>query len=185
MDILQTIRNRRSIRQFKDKKISDDILHKVLEAARWAPSAVNRQPWNFIVIKKESIKKKLSGKLFSAFISRAPIVIAICAKIKKSKWAVIDCSLAAQNIMLEAHSLGLGTCFVGAFNEQKVKDILRIPKGIKVIGLITLGYPTEKKRKGIRLELDSIVSFNTYQNQKGNFFDKGLTSFVKKKISSK
>jgi nitroreductase len=183
-DILELIKTRRSVRQYKDKEVSEDDLLKVLEAGRWAPSAVNRQPWHFVVVKDKSIRDQLSKSPFAEQISQAPISFVVCADESRSRWAQIDCALAIENIMLEAHSLGLGTCYVGGFNEERVKEILEIPERWKPIGIITLGYPKKVKKSSIRLPLEEISSENTFK-RKGSvsgILKKGAVSFVGKVI---
>ncbi|MBN2015815.1 nitroreductase family protein [Candidatus Dojkabacteria bacterium] len=181
-DILNIIKARRSIRKYKNKQVSQDLINRVLEAARWAPSAVNRQSWHFIVVNDPCIKKDLANKPFSGPVQNAPAVTVVCVDESKDRWAVINGSLASQNIMLEAYSLGLGTCFVGAFDESRVKSVLNIPKEIKVLGLIALGYPDEEPKVPPRKDLENISSLNKYSSDKSSILQSGILSFVSKQV---
>ena len=130
MSLDDVILSRRSIRKYDDKDVPTDVLGKIMEAGRQSPSAANRQPYHFIVVSDSEIKNKLPG-LFSGFLKNAPIVIVGCANPKAlltGKWAVVDTTIALENMVLAAWSLGVGSCWIGAFNEQKVKDKLQIPE---------------------------------------------------------
>ncbi len=169
-DILNIIKTRRSIRRYKSQDVPEDHFDRILEAARWSPSAINKQPWRFIVIRDKETKKKLGNYakfyfLINRFISDAPVIIVVCVEDKAYKWALLDCAMASQNIMLEAHSLGLGSCFIGVFDEHKIKQILRLPDKMGIIALITIGYPDGQVETPPRLELDEIVFYDVY-NQK-------------------
>ena len=150
MSLVDVILSRRSIRQYDDKDIPKDVLDKILEAGRQSPSAANRQPYQFVVVTDSEIKKELSG-LVSGFLKNAPVVLVGCANTKAlltGKWAVIDTTIALENMVLAAWSLGVGSCWIGAFNEQKVKNALQIPEKWKVVALISLGYPAENPETG-------------------------------------
>jgi nitroreductase len=185
MDIHKIIKSRRSIRNFTDKKVTDEDLDTILEAARWAPSAVNRQPWHFVVVKDKILREKIGSGPFAKHVREAPVTIVICADIKKSRWAVIDCSLAAQNIMLQAHALGLGTCFVGSFSEKNVKKVLSIPDSYKIIGLFPLGYPQSTDQSSIRVNVTDIFSVDSFNKKKSIISNtkKGAASFITKSLS--
>jgi nitroreductase len=151
MSLYDIILSRRSVRRYEEKEIPKDVLEKIIEAGRQSPSAANRQPYRFIIVDDSELKKELPGR-FSRFLKKAPLVIVGCANIKAlltGKWATIDTTIALENMMIAAWSLGLGSCWIGSFNEQKVKDLLKIPKDWKVVALISLGYPAEtpKARK--------------------------------------
>lgn len=116
-----------------------------LEAARLAPSAGNVQPWHFIVVTDASKREKLAESMFVRFLREAPVVVVDCGDQKASpKWFMVDVAIAMQNMVLTATSEGLGTCWVGIFNEDKVKELLKIPKKFRVVALLALGYPKEK-----------------------------------------
>lgn len=178
-NVLNIIKTRRSVRRYKSQEVPEECLNKILEAARWSPSAVNRQPWRFIVVRDKEIRKKLGDSARFYFVvnrqvSDAPVIIAVCAKDKEYKWAAMDCAMASQNIMLEAHSLGLGSCFIGGFDEGKVKEILGLPDKMKVFALITLGYPDGEVETPPRLEIDEIVFHNVYEQKDKSFGVKNI-----------
>ncbi len=167
MNIWEAIKKRRSVRSYQTKPIPEKIIYQLIDAARWGPSGANLQPWKFIAITDPEIKKEI-GKYARFFfiksyhIAEAPLVIAVLADLNKSKWAVIDSSMAAQNLMLAAHSLGLGSCFVGYFAEEKIKKVLAIPANFKVVGLITVGFPAEKPSIPKRLDVKEILFFDKF-----------------------
>jgi len=182
-DILEIIKNRRSVRSYKNEIIKEDELERILEAARWAPSAINKQPWQFIVIKDKNILNQLGGQFFSKHLKEAAVVIVVLTDEPDNKWATIDCSLASENLMLEASSLGIGSCFVGSFKEKKLRNLLNIPNECKIIGLITLGYPKEDQKAPLKKDLKDIISVNKYQKHKQNIFKSGIASIIKEKLS--
>lgn len=164
MSLVDVILSRRSIRQYDDKDIPKDVLDKILEAGRQSPSAANRQPYQFVVVTESEIKKELSG-LVSGFLKNAPVVIVGCANTKAlltGKWAVIDTTIALENMVLAAWSLGVGSCWIGAFNEQKVKNAVQIPEKWKVVALISLGYPAENPESRKKKEKSKLFSFNRF-----------------------
>lgn len=154
MDILSIIKERRSIRKFKNQEVTDDIVEKLVEAAIWAPSAGNIQPWEFIIITEPETKKNLSNAAYKqTFIEQAPVTIVVCANEERSYqrygtrgktlYCLQDTAAAIQNIHLTARSIGLGTCWVGAFDEEEVAKIIKTPPAIRPIAIIPIGYPDE------------------------------------------
>ncbi|MFX1308063.1 MAG: nitroreductase family protein [Promethearchaeota archaeon] len=139
---LKFLKGRRSIRSFQDKPIKEKELEMILEAGRWTPSASNRQPWEFIVIKNKQTLLKLAKSLsYGRFMKEVPIAIAIVAKIKTSpKWYLIDTSLVSMNMMLMAWSLGIGTCWIGAMNREKAKDIIGLGENDHLLTVLPFGY---------------------------------------------
>jgi nitroreductase len=136
LSLLDVILSRRSIRKYEDKEIPQDILLQVLEAGRQAPSAVNRQPIRFVVVTDTEAKNELSKSLFAKHIKNAPMVIVGCADEKSlltGKWAVVDTTIALQNIVIAAWTFGIGSCWIGSFSEEKVKELLKIPDKWKVV----------------------------------------------------
>ncbi|MBY8981952.1 MAG: nitroreductase family protein, partial [Candidatus Lokiarchaeota archaeon] len=153
---LKFLKERRSIRSFQDKMISNNEIDMILEAGQWTPSASNRQPWQFIIIKKKDIIIKLSELArYGRFIKEAPIVIAIVGKPHENpNWYVQDTSLASMNMMLMAWSLNIGTCWIGSLNREKAKEILGIKKENFLLTILPLGYikgdiPYPTQRKGL------------------------------------
>ncbi len=155
-EFLKFLKERRSIRAYLDKMISDDEIEMILEAGRWSPSASNKQPWEFIVIKdREFIIKVAKAASYGRFIKEAPVLIAIIGKTRISpKWYIIDTSLVTMNMMLMAWSLGIGTCWIGAMNREKARQILELKDSDYVATILPFGYikgniplPTSRKSK--------------------------------------
>ncbi len=150
MDIFEAIKKRKSIRSYKHKEVEEDKIKKIMDFARLAPSASNRQEWRFIVVKDKDKRKALSKAAKNqSFVEEAPVVIACCAETDNHVMACgqlcypIDVAIAIDHIALCAVSLGLGTCWVGAFYEDEAKMILSVPEEIRIVELITLGYPED------------------------------------------
>lgn len=170
MDIFEAIKTRRSIRVYKKHRVPEDLILKVIDAARYAPSGANLQPWKFIVVTDPEMRKKIgAGARFyfikSHHVSEAPCLIVCLADLKKSKWAIIDTSMACQNLMLAAHASGLATCFIGIFDEEQVKKELEIPDNYKVIGLITLGFAAQNERMPARIPLKKIIYWERFGSE--------------------
>ena len=187
MEVLEAIKTRRSIRRYKTIPVDDKTIKLVLEAARWAPSWANTQCWRFIVVRDSEIKDRLADTLIAVSADRpnraaeairnAPVAIVACAELGKSgyharepkelvtdkgDWFMYDVALAMQNLTLAAHSLGLGTVHIGAFDAKKVADILGVPKGFCVVSMTPLGYPDEEPPVRPRKELSEIVFYDKY-----------------------
>ena len=180
MDVFEAILKRHSIRAYSQNPIPKDKLEKILEAARLAPSAANIQPWHFIVVTDQQKRKKLSeGGIFARFLSETPVVIVGCGDRKASpRWYMIDTAIAMQNMVLAATSEGLGTCWVGSFKEEQVKELLKIPENFSIIALLAIGYPLEKWDLASKVlhffrkkkSLEKITSLEEF----GNKFCKGI-----------
>jgi nitroreductase len=140
--LLDFIKQRRSIRAFEKSEITEDDIEMILEAGRWAPSASNRQPWEFIVIKdKEILKEIASSAMYGNFVKRAPLAIAIVGKKSISpNWYIIDTSLVSMNMMLIAWALGIGTCWIGSMDRKKAKDILKLNEDDYLLTILPFGY---------------------------------------------
>jgi nitroreductase len=165
MSLVDTVLSRRSIRHYEQKEIPKDVLEKILEAGRQAPSAANRQPWNFIVLTDSEIKKELSKGLFSRFIKDAPVTIVGCAHrdLIAGKWSIISTTIALQNMVVAAWAMGIGSCWIGDFNQEKVKKLLVIPERWGVVALVSFGYPAEKPQPRKKKPFEEIVSFNSFR----------------------
>jgi nitroreductase len=151
MEFIDVINNRRSVRGYNDKTVEVEKLEQVLECARWAPSWANKQCWSFIVIKdRDTIEAISKSALVNKWLSKAPSIIVACADPNLSgshnnmDYFLVDVSIAMEHLVLAAANLGLGTCWIGAFDENKVKKILNIPGNIRVVALTPIGYPAEK-----------------------------------------
>ena len=153
MDFSEVVVKRRSIRKFRGDVVPDEVLDRVLEAGRWAPSAGNSQPWHFIVVKNREKREALAkGGRYAKFLAESPVAIVGCGDQKASpNWYAVDVAIAMQNMVLTATAEGLGTCWVGSFSEERVKSLLKIPERYRVVALLALGYRREK------LELTSKV----------------------------
>jgi len=160
-DLLKVIYGRRSIRKYERKPMPDEVLKLILEAGRLAPSARNRQPWYFVVVRKPELKKKLIFSSWNSFIEDASAVIVGCGDARE-KWAVVDVSIALQNMVIAAEALGLGSCWIGHFVEEEVKRALKIPDHLKVVAMITIGYPAEKPEQPPKKSLEEIVRYETF-----------------------
>lgn len=160
MTVIEAVRLRKSVRSWADKPVEEEKLRAVLEAARLAPSASNRQEWRFVVVRDAERRKKLAKAARNqTFVGDAPVVIAACAETDDHEMACgqksypIDVAIALDHLTLAAAELGLGTCWIGAFSEPEAKKVLGIPEEIRVVELMPLGYPAdpsvkEKSRKG-------------------------------------
>ena len=169
-----TIRARRSVRVYRDDPVPRDMIERVLDSARRAPTAVNRQPWHFIVVTERERRSALArttgvgGVVSQPHVAKAPILIALCGDERRSSWYLHDCCLASENLILTATALGLGTCWIGAFDEARAAQILGLPEGIRLVGLITMGYPEDsKKRPTPRLPLESVVHWEEFRPEEG------------------
>ena len=168
MDVLEAIKTRRSIRAFTQGGIPDGEIIKILDAARWAPSAGNIQPWIFVVIKNSEAKRRLSeAALNQFFIEDASTVVVVCADQERSRriygrrgadlYCIQDTAAATQNILLAAHALGLGACWVGAFDENDVRLIIKAPREIRPVAIVPIGYPAERPRSIFKRPLSEVV----------------------------
>ena len=187
MEVLEAIKTRRSIRQYKTDPVDDKTIGLVLEAARWAPSWANTQCRRFIVVRDSSTKVELANALIEVergdtlvdnpsigAIKSAPVVIVACAELGKSgyydgepatdkgDWYMFDVALAMQNLVLAAHSLGLGTVHNGLFDARKAASILGVPEGFCVVEMTPLGYPDREPKPRPRKELSEIVFYDRY-----------------------
>ncbi len=141
-EFLKFLKERRSIRTYFDKMISDEEVEMILEAGRWTPSASNKQPWEFLTIKNKEILKEISkSAIYGKHIKRAPLAIAIIGKIKENPdYYIIDTSLVSMNMMLMAWALGIGTCWIGALDRNAVKKILGLKENDYLLTVLPMGY---------------------------------------------
>lgn len=177
MDVFEAIRNRCSVRQFKPEVISDEILRKILEAARWAPSPFNTQPWEFIIIKdKETLKAISKFARYSGYLAAAPMAIAVIVPPVNEKFSWTEstgepkfaASMAVQCMLLAAWDLGVGTCWV-SIESDKVREILEIPRTHFVLTVIPVGYPEimpPKHEENLRKKLEDMIFFEKYGKKK-------------------
>lgn len=166
-EVLSAIKNRRSVRSYKSAKVERRTIGQILEAASWAPSGNNLQPWKFVVITNETVISELADlTVFGNWVRTAPCLIAVYYEQSKIDNSIFDAEMkhaqaigaAIQNILLAAHSVGLGTCWIGEIlkNQDRVNDLLVIPQDLKLMAVITLGYPG-KAAKSRRKSLDENI----------------------------
>lgn len=169
MELFDAIRTRRSVRKFQEKDVEESKLQELFEAVRMAPSWANMQCWSFVVVREKAAKEQISELSYveSFFapkgykvnpakkaLAEAPVVIVACADPSRSgvlwdqTYYMTDMGIACQNLWLAARGLGLGTVFVGVFDEQRLKEMLNIPDSIRIVGLFPVGYPLEEKKEG-------------------------------------
>ena len=170
MEVHEAIKNRRSIRKYKDREISSQLINELLEAARLAPSAYNAQPWKFLVVNDKKIINELRENkiFFQDFVYNSPVIIICCADIDSypvrakdnfalRELAIGDLAFASENLILQATELGLGTCYIGLFDKEKIKKILNIPEKYIVKYAIIAGYSDEEPKPTPRKSLDDIT----------------------------
>jgi len=170
MTVEEAIRKRQSVRSYSDRPVDRKIINQLLESARLAPSAGNRQEWRFVVVTDREKRKKLAkAAAGQSFVEEAPVVIVCCAETDYHKMRsgyecyLFDVAIAIDHITLRAVELGLGSCWIGAFYEEEVKKILGIPDSIRVVELLAVGYPEvieEKIKK--RFDLEDIAYFEEW-----------------------
>jgi nitroreductase len=169
MTVLEAIQKRRSIRKYSERPIEEDKLLRVLEAARLSPSASNQQNWKFVVVRDPDKRAMLmDAALQQLFVGQAPVIIAACSTKPQGMMTcgqpryTVDLSIATAYMILEAAEMGLGTCWLGRFDENKVKSILGIPEEIRVVTMFPLGYPDESPPPRSRKKLADIVCYDQY-----------------------
>ncbi len=184
METLEAIKTRRSIRKFSDQPVEPEKLQTVLEAVQQAPSWSNRQCWSLVVVQDQEVRTRISElsfveSFFATYgyksnpaqkgLAQAPVVLVACADPQQSgdlrgeQYYMADLGIATQNLMLAAHDLGLGTVFVGVFDEEQLKALLGVPPNIRIVGLFPLGYPaTEVKGGPPRKPLSEFVHYGTW-----------------------
>ncbi len=146
MEVFEAIRKRHSVRAYRPSRVPKEKLERILEAGRLAPSAGNIQPWHFIVVTDQQKRNKLSKGRYAKFLRESPVVLVGCGDKRASpNWYVVDTTIAMQNMVLTATGEGLGTCWIGSFNENQVKELLSIPQRFTVIALLALGYSRKKR----------------------------------------
>jgi nitroreductase len=171
MEYYDVILARKSVRKYDPEPIPEKTLKKILEAGRIAPSAKNIQPWRFIVVKDPQMKKKVAEACNNQlFMADADVIVVGCALEKIAYGRMgghlnsypIDLAIALDHMILAATSEGLGTCWIGAFSEEKVKEVLAVPDDVRVVALTPIGYPAERAKERPRKELKEIVSYDRY-----------------------
>jgi nitroreductase len=171
--LLSLLRSRRSIRRYLPDPVPPDLLDQVLEAGRWAASASNRQPWAFVVVQDAEIRAALAQHAAFYFIrwaqvSEAPTLIVLCGDRGNPAYQRFlheDLGLAGGQMMLQAHALGLATCWVGGVDRKAMATILKLPPEVELVALLTLGYPAEDPPPPARKPLAEFVHHDVYGNR--------------------
>jgi nitroreductase len=171
--LLALLKGRRSIRRYRPDPVPDEMVEQLLEAGRWAPSASNRQPWAFIVIRDETIRRQVAQHAAYYFIrwahvGEAPLLIVLCGDGQNRiyrRFLHEDVGLAGGQIMLQAKALGLGSCWIGALDRKAIADILKVPEHMEIVGLLTVGFPAEDPPPPPRKPLAEIVHYDVYGNR--------------------
>jgi nitroreductase len=179
--LLSLMKSRRSIRQYQDREVPDNVIEQILEAGRWAPSASNRQPWHFIVIRQPEIQQAVSEHAAYFFIrwahvEDAPVIIALCGNAGTPIYRQFlheDIGIAGTQMMLQAAALGLGTCWIGGLDREAIGDVLKLPDGVELVGLLTLGYPDESPDPPARKPLAKITHYEVFGNRKAGEAEAG------------
>ena len=171
MKFIELAENRKSIRGYKPDPVSEALLNEVLEAGRLAPSAKNLQPFHFIVVREPSKLDELAAAYPAPFLREAPVVIVICTESSKGwtrdrhdgkNYCEVDAAIATDHMTLAAADLGLGTCWIAAFDPVKVTDSMGLPEGVVPTVLLTLGWPSEGGRDKNRKPLDELVRYEQW-----------------------
>jgi len=170
MKIIEEILDRRSIREYSQKAVEPEKLARILEAARMAPTARNQQDWKLILVKKPDIKDKLveSASPQQQFLKGAPIIIAACAV--KPTYVMrcghpaflIDLAIVLEHVALQAVREGLGTCWIGSFDEKRAKLVLGIPQEVRIVELMSLGYPENIPPARKRKPIDDLIGWDSW-----------------------
>ncbi|MDY6971584.1 MAG: nitroreductase family protein [Thermodesulfobacteriota bacterium] len=178
-DLKSIIKERRSIRDFQEKEVPDELLQQILECVRWAPSWANTQCWEVIVLKARAGKERLRETLpemnpARSAVMQAPVVLALCGKLETSgyykdkvttkfgDWFMFDLGIATQTICLSAHDLGLATVIVGLFDHNRARDILKVSQGHELVALIPLGYAAKDSASPKRREVGEFTHYETF-----------------------
>jgi nitroreductase len=170
--LLALIRSRRSVRRYLPDRVPDEVLQQILEAGRWAPSANNQQPWAFVVVQDEQVRKQVAQHATyylarHARVDEAPVLIVMCSQVRSRTprtTARGDVSMAGMQMMLQAKALGVGTCWVDGLERDEISKILRIPEYLQIVGLMTVGFPAETPPETPRKPLFEIVHYDLYES---------------------
>ncbi len=178
-EVLQAIKERRSIRKFEDKPVPEEVQQQLLEAVRWAPSWANTQCWELVVVNDAAQREKLQatmgkGNPATKAIVSAPLLIVLCGKLKEAgyykgqvttkfgDWFLYDLGIAGQNLHLACHALGLGTVPVGLFDQDAAAKVLGVPEGFEVVAMFPIGYPAQEPKPPKRKEVKDFVHYDRW-----------------------
>jgi len=173
MELFDAIYGRKCYRKYLDKAVEPEKIEQIIKAAAQAPSAGNLQPWDFIVTHKKELKEEIMKIARNQkFVLEAPVLITVCANTKESSsvygnrgkelYCIQDTAAAMQNILLSVYAIGLGACWVGEFDEKKLRGILKIPEFIRPVAIISIGYPAEDSEKPQRDDWQGFTHQETF-----------------------
>ena len=165
MSCVDKLLTRRSIRKYKADPIPKEIMENILEAGRQSPSAINKQPWHFIVVTDQKLKDKLGGGLFNRMLKNSAFAIVGCympGNIFTNKYAPTDTAIAMQSMVLAAHLQGIGSCWLGDYNENNVRKLFKIPDNVKILAVIAFGYPDEEPKLKKKKKTEEIMHYNKW-----------------------
>jgi nitroreductase len=200
MEVFDCIKSRRSIRKFMDVEVGMEKLGLIIEAGKAAPSAGNLQNWKFILVTHKDAKDKLAEAAFQQYwIASAPAVIVVCAEIEKIEhyygirgeklYAIQNCAAATQNMLLMAHNLGLGSCWVSAFDENMVARVVGTPANVRPQILLPVGFPDEEVPEPMEYTLDNVTYLERWINRIKDFpifiHDYEIVGRLKEKLDNK
>jgi nitroreductase len=173
MNTLECIKTRRSIRKYNETPVGEDVLFKIIEAATHAPSSRNAQNWEFVIVRNETTKKRLAEACYQKeMVEQAPVAIVVCSDNNKLEaygergrnlFSIQNTAVAAQNLMLAAWEMGIGSCWIGGFDEIGVANAVILPSHVRPLMIIILGYPAEKPEMPKRWELKDVVRWERYE----------------------
>jgi nitroreductase len=155
--LMDSVKHRRSVRKYKKEPFPMEELIPFIEAARWAPSAGNSQPWEFLLINDEDTVRALKS-VSPGWLRDAPALIVVCLnRYRETNWSYVDIGAAVQNILLYAHSKGYGCCPIGSFAVDTVKELLELPAQLEPVLFMTVGFPDEEPSATTRLPLEELI----------------------------
>lgn len=185
MEFQDVIRKRRSVRHYIDRAVPEEMVFKLLDAARWAPTGGNLQPWEFILVRNQENRERLVDATFLGYMTKtgkpqkwileAPLIIAVCANAKAviARYGygelgrtnvLMDVAAAIENLLLAAVDLGLSACWISGFDHEKVVRILKVPESVKTLALVPVGYTDRIPARPPRLEPEEITYYESYGN---------------------
>ena len=165
MNCVEKMYTRRSIRKYKDEPVPEDVINSILEAGRLSPSAVNRQPWHFVVVKDQKIKEEIYHERYSPFIKTADFTVVglyLPSEALTEKLSLIDVTIALQSMVTAAWMHDIGSCWIGGFNEEKIKKTLNLPEEAKIVCLVSFGVPDEEPAQRPKKTMNEIIHYNTW-----------------------
>jgi nitroreductase len=164
MDFYEVVERRRSVRAYRREPVEEDKLGRILEAARVAPSAANRQPLRFFVIREAAQRERMLDAYAQPWFAEAPVIICACttpgtawSRVDGKNYADVDLAIAMEHLILAATAEGLGTCWIGAFKPDKVRELLDLPPELEPVAMTPLGYAADEEKPTKRKPLDDLV----------------------------